>query len=83
MSQADEESAMDDTTGGSREGTRFGPYLLRRLVGRGGMGDVYEAEDTVKERVVALKLMSQTLSMDPVFGSLANTVRRWPSTASR
>lgn len=57
---------MGDTAG-SREGSRFGPYLLRRLVGRGGMGDVYEAEDTVRERVVALKLMSQTLSSDPVF----------------
>jgi serine/threonine-protein kinase len=33
------------------------------------MGDVYEAEDTVRERVVALKLMSQTLSNDPVFRS--------------
>ncbi|WAJ47700.1 protein kinase [Mycobacterium sp. Aquia_216] len=54
-------------TAGSREGSQFGPYLLRRLVGRGGMGDVYEAEDTVRERVVALKLMSQTLSNDPVF----------------
>jgi serine/threonine protein kinase, bacterial len=52
---------------GSREGSQFGPYLLRRLVGRGGMGDVYEAEDTVRERTVALKLMSQTLSNDPVF----------------
>ena len=31
------------------------------------MGDVYEAEDTVRERVVALKLMSETLSRDPVF----------------
>jgi serine/threonine-protein kinase len=58
---------MGDTTEGSREGTQFGPYLLRRLVGRGGMGDVYEAEDTVRERIVALKLMSQTLSNDPVF----------------
>jgi serine/threonine protein kinase, bacterial len=57
---------MSDTAG-SREGSQFGPYLLRRLVGRGGMGDVYEAEDTVRERVVALKLMSQTLSTDPVF----------------
>src|SRR5271163_2868392 len=58
---------MGDTTEGSREGSQFGPYLLRRLVGRGGMGDVYEAEDTVRERIVALKLMSQTLSNDPVF----------------
>src|SRR3954449_7264622 len=54
---------MSDT----REGSQFGPYLLRRLVGRGGMGDVYEAEDTVRERIVALKLISETLSMDPIF----------------
>src|SRR5277367_6803223 len=58
---------MGDTTEGSLEGSQFGPYLLRRLVGRGGMGDVYEAEDTVRERIVALKLMSETLSGDPVF----------------
>lgn len=60
---------MDDTTADTRAGSQFGPYLLRRLVGRGGMGDVYEAEDTVRERVVALKLMSPTLSNDPVFRS--------------
>ncbi len=60
---------MGDTTADSREGSQFGPYRLRRLVGRGGMGDVYEAEDTVRERIVALKLMSQTLSGDPVFRS--------------
>ncbi len=60
---------MGDTTADSREGTQFGPYRLRRLVGRGGMGDVYEAEDTVRERIVALKLMSRTLSNDPVFRS--------------
>ncbi len=58
---------MDDASADSREGSQFGPYVLRRLVGRGGMGDVYEAEDTVKERIVALKLMSERLSGDPVF----------------
>ncbi len=60
---------MGDTTADSREGSQFGPYRLRRLVGRGGMGDVYEAEDTVRERIVALKLMSEKLSSDPVFRS--------------
>jgi serine/threonine-protein kinase len=57
---------MSDTED-SRAGSRFGHYELRRLLGRGGMGDVYEAEDTVKERVVALKLMSAAFSGDPVF----------------
>ena len=57
---------MSDTED-SRAGSRFGHYHLRRLLGRGGMGDVYEAEDTIKERVVALKLMSAAFSGDPVF----------------
>jgi serine/threonine kinase PknH len=52
---------------GSRAETMFGPYYLKRLLGRGGMGEVYEAEHTVKEFTVALKLMSQAFSQDPVF----------------
>ncbi|MCV7399381.1 sensor domain-containing protein [Mycobacterium fragae] len=58
---------MSDTAQGSRVGTQFGHYHLKRLLGRGGMGEVYEAEDTVKDRVVALKLMSAVFSQDPVF----------------
>src|ERR1700743_119573 len=52
---------------GSRVGTTFGPYRLKRLLGRGGMGEVYEADHTVKEWTVAVKLMSDQFSKDPVF----------------
>src|ERR1700754_1137326 len=51
----------------SRVGSMFGPYHLKRLLGRGGMGEVYEAEHTVKEWTVAVKLMADTFRRDPVF----------------
>ena len=51
----------------SRVGTPFGKYTVTRLLGRGGMGEVYEAYDTGKGRAVALKILSDGVSNDPSF----------------
>jgi serine/threonine-protein kinase len=45
----------------------FGPYELRTLLGRGGMGAVYEALDTRRDRIVAIKLLPEELAQDPSF----------------
>jgi YVTN family beta-propeller protein len=48
---------------------QFGPYLLEELLGVGGMGEVWRARDTRRERLVALKLLPENLNGDPEFAS--------------
>jgi serine/threonine kinase PknH len=53
----------------SRVGTSFGRYKLNRLLGKGGMGEVYEAYDTDKDRTVALKILLEQNAQDETFRS--------------
>jgi serine/threonine protein kinase len=41
---------------------RIGEYLVRRMVGEGGMGKVYEAEERLSHRRVALKVLRPELA---------------------
>jgi serine/threonine protein kinase/tetratricopeptide (TPR) repeat protein len=46
-----------DPPGGDREPPRFGRYRALRLIGEGGMGSVYEAEQDHPRRCVAIKVV--------------------------
>jgi len=41
---------------------RIGEYVVRRLIGEGGMGKVYEAEERLSKRRVALKVLRAELT---------------------
>src|SRR6185369_7551180 len=50
---------------GLQEGEFVGPFKTIRMLGRGGMGDVYLAEHTGQNREVALKLLPESFASDP------------------
>ena len=45
-------------------GSKLGPYEIQSLIGAGGMGEVYRARDTRLQRVVAIKILPQSLASD-------------------
>jgi serine/threonine protein kinase len=52
-------------TNDPRLGTRLGKYQITGVLGRGGMGVVYEATDTLLKRPVAIKLLPEKTAADP------------------
>ena|SRR5438093_13452047 len=46
-------------------GTRLGAYEVLSLLGSGGMGDVYRAQDSNLDRDVAIKLLPEVFASDP------------------
>jgi len=46
-------------------GTMVGPYRIDRLIGVGGMGEVYRARDSKLGRDVAIKILPSSFALEP------------------
>ena len=57
-------AGADEAQPGGRlsAGRIFGPYRIVRLLGHGGMGEVYEAEHLEHGRRIALKILKHSLT---------------------
>ena len=73
----------DEATDTLPSGTAFGPFLVRRPLGRGGMAAVYEAVDTRLERAVALKVLPPEFLRDQTSARRFETEARLIANISR
>src|SRR5207302_159664 len=64
-SHQDDPSSMLAPPQGPGELGRLGAYRVLAVLGGGGMGMVFQAEDTTLRRPVALKVMRPTLAASP------------------
>lgn len=55
---------LTDDQGGSFIGRDVGPYKITSHIGKGGMGDVYLAQDLRLDRLVALKLLPREFAQN-------------------
>jgi serine/threonine protein kinase len=62
----DDISRFVDPPHNSSEVGRLGKYILRKLLGQGGMGAVFAATDPTLSREVAIKLLNPSISMMPL-----------------
>ncbi|HEY7953975.1 MAG TPA: protein kinase [Polyangia bacterium] len=61
-------NALDDAPAGAADpliGARLKHFQVKKLLGKGGMGAVYLAEDTSLGRQVALKVLDRAVGADP------------------
>ncbi len=56
---------MSDSSARSLVGSKLGPYQLTSILGQGGMGTVFQGEDTFTGRKVAIKLLHASFAQDP------------------